>query len=207
MAAFQQHDKRKNAWFAFFGGLVFIGLAVDTEFTNFALPAGLREEGPWMFWALVILGSVAAVGAAWQLVAPPRLNASLEINLSPSDFGLKRRNAGSQFVPWDQVKAIGVGEVGYTRNGYHQSEPALRIEFRDSVHVAGADDMHAIQTGTPAKFAAAAQQKGKRAVTWQESHGLRANQNVVLIGEQHFEQNVHQVCDRLQKLAARHSPS
>jgi hypothetical protein len=169
MDAFRQHAQQKNAWFALFGGLFFLGLALDAEFFNIGVPAGLREDGPWMFWSLVILGSVAAISAAWQLVSPPLVLAadsrgitlgsshpSLEINLSPRNFGFKRRNERSRVVPWDQIQAIGVGEVRYTRNGHDRFESALRIEFREAVDVANADDLHAIQAGTPAYFAAAA---------------------------------------------------
>ena len=39
---------------------------------------------------------------------------------------------------------------------------------------------------------------------WQDCHF--ANENIVLIGDQHFDASVHQVCEHLQEMATIYSP-
>lgn len=220
MSAFRQNYKRKKSLFGLVGGLLFLGLCVDAEFFNVAVPAGLREEGPWLFWTMVIGGSLAAGGAVWQLIYPPLVlaadsegitlgftNQSPVINLSIRNFGIKRPGERNPCLPWAHVRSIGVGEVVYESGGSNTTthEPALRIEFDDSVDLSGSGDMLAIQSGTKAYFAARRRKKRGWWVSWKEPYDVCENKNIVLIGEQHFDQDVHQVCDRLRKLATLYS--
>jgi hypothetical protein len=58
------------------------------------------------------------------------------------------------------------------------------------------------RAGTAAYFAARAQHKA----LWRET-GRSDRANIVLIGEQHFDENVNQACHCLRKLAAKHADS
>jgi len=220
MSAFRQNYKRNKSLFGLVGGLFFLALSIDAEFFNIAVPAGLREEGPWLFWIMVIGGSLAALGAVWQLMYPPLVLAadsegitvgfthhSPVINLSIRNFSIMRRGERDPCLPWKKVRSIGVGEVVYVSGGSHTHtrEPALRVEFDDSVDLSGCGDMNAIQSGTKAYFAARSRKKRGWWVTWKEPYDICANKNIVLIGEQHFDKEVHRVCERLRKLATLYS--
>ena len=220
MSAFRQNYKLKKTLFGLVGGLFFLWVAIDAEFFNLAIPAGLREEGPWFFWIIVAGGALAASGAVWQLIHPPLVmaadssgitvgftNHARAINVSIRHFSVKRQGERDPCVPWKNVRSIGVGEVVYKSGGSSATtrEPALRLEFDDSVDLSGCGDMLAIQSGTKAYFAAVSQKKHIGWLRWKEPPGRPRNENVVLIGEQHFDEHVHQVCDRLQKLASQYS--
>lgn len=213
MGDFRQNYKRRKSLFGLLGCLVFIGLGIDAEFVNIAVPAGMRETGPWLYWTMVVVASVGAMGFAWQFLFPPLVLAadlhgitfgyichSPVINLSIRDFSYKGR--ADSHIAWDKVRSIGVDEVHYTSSDIRQSEPALRLEFDDSVDLGTCGDMHAMRSVSRAYFAAINRKRTDKWVGYKESQGMRAAQNIVMIGEQHFDENVHQVCDRLRKLAA-----
>jgi hypothetical protein len=216
MCAFHQQYKAKKSWTILLFGLLFLAIPIDAEFFSTLVPEHMRQDAPWFFWSLLAIGGLTIIGAARQLRHPPLIIAAdakgltlgwfrpaIDINLSPRNFGIKGHRARSQFVPWARVREISVGEVTYTvRNSLHNTEPALRIEFDDPVDLKEFGDMQAMQAGTAAYFWARAQRKGM----WRETGGS-ARANIVLIGEQHFDENVNQVCDCLRKLAAKHADS
>jgi hypothetical protein len=215
MSDFRQHYKRQKSAMGLFLCLAFAGIIISAFF-NADVPAGLKEDAPWLFWGMIIVSSIGALGFIWQLSYPPLIVAadadgitlgrsfhSPVINLSIRNFNFKSR-ADSR-VAWEKVRSIGVSEVFYETDNVRMCEPALRIEFDDSIDLGNFGDMHAMRSGTKAYFAAVKRKKSDRSVFYQQPQGMHAKQNIVLIGEQHFDENVHQVCDRLRKLAARYS--
>jgi len=215
MSDFRQHYKRQKSAIGLFLCLAFGGIFISAFF-NADVPAGLKEAAPWLFWGMIIVSSIGALGFFWQLIHPPLVLAadgegitlgytfhSPVVNLSIRNFSFKSR-ADSR-VAWEKVRSIGVSEVFYESDNVRMREPALRIEFDDSIDLGNFGDMHAMRSGTKAYFAVVKRKKSDRWVCYKQPQGLRAKQNVVLIGEQHFDENVHQVCDRLRKLAARYS--
>ncbi len=102
-------------------------------------------------------------------------------------------------MAWEQVRSISVGEVIYCANDSIKKEPALRIAFDDTVDISHCGDMLAIQAGTESYFAARARQK-YTGVSWKEPSEGRSNENIILIGEQHFHGDIQHVCRRLQAM-------
>jgi len=200
------------------GCLVFVALPLDSKYSGQLVPPGL-EEIPWVFWGLLVVGSVGVLGFAWQWVCPPLVlladaegimlgftRPSTEIDLSPKTFGMRRKGQRNPTVPWEQVQSIGVGEVVYSANDTFTKDPALRIEFDDTIDMSHCGDMLAIQAGTEAYFAARSQKNYEGITSWKEPDGGRANENIVLIGKQHFHEDIQKIVIRLQTMRTFYSP-
>ncbi|NOY41297.1 MAG: hypothetical protein GXP26_05615 [Planctomycetes bacterium] len=220
MGKFQQNYKRSKSFFGMLLCLVFVALPLDSKYFGQLVPPGL-EETPWAFWGLLVVGSVGSLGFAWQLVCPPLMLAadedgitlgfttpSTEINLSLRNFGIRRKGERNPTVSWDQVRSIRVGEVVYCSgdSSTFKKELALRIEFDNSVDMGHCGDMLAIQAGTEAYFAARASKSYEGLTSWKEPCGGKVNENIVLIGKQHFHEEIQLVTIRLQTMMGQFSP-
>ena len=211
---FRQTCKRSRSLFGMLLCLVFVWLPLDSRYFQKVAPAGL-EETPWVFWGLILVGAIGSIGFAWQLIRPPLVIEAtrkglslghslqpLEIDLSWIHFSIGFRSKQIPVVPWEKVRSLSVDRVHYRQGAgaTPTSEPALRIEFDPTIDMSGCDDMLAIQAGTKAYFDAWARQSGSWSVSWQEPEGGLDKQNIVLIGQQHFKEDVQDVCSRLRRI-------